>query len=104
MPPPRCTCAFRLYHFQACLSPGGAACSRRGEPPGSKNRAASDKEAAVAAYLGRTTGSAEHGDEEQTDEYDESLGFAEDKDLLVSASRAQPRPPSHLTLWRLSLS
>ena len=98
MAPPRCTCAYRLYHFWASLHEGGAACSSRGERWGSKKRAESDKEATVAAYLGRRANGAAEDSADECDECDDAMGFAEDEKLLVSASLPCPASPC-IHIW-----
>ena len=96
MAPPRCSCAYRLYHFNACLSEGGAACSRRGEPHGRRRTAELDKEAVVAGYLGsgvdRTSLPPELRDDPLC-----VLGFEEDGDLQVSPVPPVPSPARPLT-------
>ena len=84
------------------MDEGGAAASRCGEARGRQRRAALSKEGTMDGYLGCTINRAEMTAEEQRDVYDDSLGFAEDKDLLVRATRAQPRLPPPCTSLALS--
>jgi len=91
MPPQRLTCGFRLYHFAASLDGGGAACSCRGEPLGSRKRACQDKDSTLSSYLGSDAQSEELHDEQRHGELGE-LGFEEDAELQAR-SAAEPRLP-----------
>ena len=84
MAPPRCTCAFRLYHFNACMQEGGALRSCLGEPYGRKGSGHLDKEAAVDSYLGNSVDRASLPENLQDDPH-YLLGFEEDGDLQVSS-------------------
>ena len=64
-----------------CLSEGGAACSRRGEPLGKKKRADTDKESMVAGYLG---GNADRAAEDSADESDECDGKVVSVDMSTA--------------------
>ena len=91
MPPPRCTCAFRLYHFTQCLEEGGAAASCRGERLGRRKRISLDKEAVIAGYLGKSVDRASLPAELQADESC-VLGFADDEELQVGSSLPHTLP------------
>ena len=62
-------------------------------------RADSDRETVLADYLGRRAAAAADDSADESDECDDRLGFAEDKDLLVRATPCQA-PPSLAPLWR----
>ena len=86
---PRCSCAFRLYHFNASLTDGGAASSCRGESLGRKKRAELDKADVMAGYLGSAVDRAQLPAEMQSDELSVT-GFEEDARLQVGSPHAPP--------------
>lgn len=91
MVPTPCTCAFRLFHFNAAMSKGGASASCTGVPLGKAKRVANDQPDTVAAYLGSSTNRAALPSELQNDE---ELGFSEDVDLQV---RMPSQPAAHVS-------